>query len=252
MRRHRTLGLATLALALAACVPPPAQPPMYGQAPPPSSGPPSTQPPAAPPVYQPAPAPPVYQPAPAPPVYQPPPPPPPAPYQPPPPVYQPAPPPPPPPPPPPVADDRRDDRRDRAFDRASDWDKLGERWVTGGADRDVIRVGKRDGRFVALAIVVEHSALEMFDMVVLFGDGSRYAPPVRAVFGPGTTSRVIDLPGGARDVQAVEFRYGNLPGGGRAQVELWGLDGRDDDRDGRDGGRGRGHGRAHGRGRGHR
>jgi hypothetical protein len=34
---------------------------------------------------------------------------------------------------------------------------------------------------------------------------------------------VIDLPGGARVIRRVEFRYGNLPGGGRARVELWGA-----------------------------
>jgi hypothetical protein len=157
---------------------------------------------------------------------------------------------PPPPPPPVVVDDRRaerrDDQRDRRFDRASDWDKLGERWVSGRVDRDVIRVGRRDGTFVALAIVVEHSALEVFDMVVLFGDGTRWSPNLRAVFGPGSSSRVIDLPGGARVIEAVEFRYGNLPGGGKAQVELWGFDARNDDRDGHDGpGRGRGRGRGH-------
>jgi hypothetical protein len=42
-------------------------------------------------------------------------------------------------------------------------------------------------------------------------------------FAPNTKTRVIDLPGGARVIRRVEFRYGNLPGGGRAQVELWGV-----------------------------
>jgi hypothetical protein len=32
---------------------------------------------------------------------------------------------------------------------------------------------------------------------------------------------VIDLPGDARVIRSVEFRYGNLPGGGRAKAELW-------------------------------
>lgn len=63
----------------------------------------------------------------------------------------------------------------------------------------------------------------MFDIVVVFGDGSVFSPPSRMVFGPGTTTRVIDLPGGARVIRRVEFRYGNLPGGGRAQIELWGA-----------------------------
>ncbi|HEU0034670.1 MAG TPA: hypothetical protein VFQ53_28795 [Kofleriaceae bacterium] len=103
------------------------------------------------------------------------------------------------------------------------WARLGERWVHGRADRDVIHVGRADGRFTRLQVVVEHSALEMYDMTIVFGDGSAYSPPLRMVFGQGTTSRVIDLPGGARVIRRVEFRYGNLPGGGRAQVELWGA-----------------------------
>ena len=35
-------------------------------------------------------------------------------------------------------------------------------------------------------------------------------------------ARDIDLPGGGRAIRRVEFRYGNLPGGGKAQIELWG------------------------------
>ena len=139
-----------------------------------------------------------------------------------------------------------------AADRKSDWDKLGERWVEGKVDKDTIKVGKKDGKFVAIAVVVEHSALEMFDMEIEFGDGSKWSPNVRMVFGQGTTSRVIDLPGDARYIKKVEFRYGNLPGGGKAQVELWGLDARNDDRDGRDGkGHGKGHGKGKGKGKGH-
>ena len=116
----------------------------------------------------------------------------------------------------PRAAERRDDRRDAAVDARSRWDKLGERWVNGRGDRDVIHVGRRDGRFRRIQVVVEHSSLEMFDIVVVFGDGSAFSPPSRMVFGPGATTRVIDLPGGARVIRRVEFRYGNLPGGGRA------------------------------------
>ncbi len=116
----------------------------------------------------------------------------------------------------------RDDRRDAQLDARSAWDKLGERWVDGRVDRDAIHVGRGDGRFARIQLVVEHSALELYDVVVVFGDGSQFSPQTRLVFGPGSTSRVIDLPGGARVIRRVEFRYGNLPGGGRAQIELWG------------------------------
>lgn len=144
----------------------------------------------------------------------------------------------------PSPSEKQDRKRDRQFDKRSDWDKLGERWVTSGSERDVVAVGQKDGAFVALSIVVEHSALEVFGIVVEFGDGTTYSPDLRAVFRPGSTSHVFDLPGGARFVRKVTFQYGNLPSGGRAQLELWGLDAQRDDRDGRDGGgrRGRGHG----------
>lgn len=120
-------------------------------------------------------------------------------------------------------DERRDDRRDRRFDAHSRWDKLGERWVDGRGDRDVIHVGKKDGRFQKIQLVVEHSSVELYDIVVTFGDGTTFSPNTRLAFGPNSTTRVIDLPGGARVIRKVELRYGNLPGGGRAQIELWGV-----------------------------
>jgi hypothetical protein len=119
--------------------------------------------------------------------------------------------------------EHRDDHRDAAFDAQSPWDKLGERWVQGGADRDVIQVGMKEGRYKRIKVVVEHSAVELFDITVVFGNGEVYSPPTRLVFGQGATSREIDLPGASRHIRRVEFRYGNLAGGGRAQVELWGF-----------------------------
>jgi hypothetical protein len=98
---------------------------------------------------------------------------------------------------------------------------LGERSVDGVRDRDVISVGGREGRYRRIMIVVENSALEMFDVVVTFGDGERFSPATRHVFSANTRSHVIDLPGDARVIRSVEFRYGNLPGGGRARAELW-------------------------------
>ena len=120
-----------------------------------------------------------------------------------------------------IANERHNDRADARVEARTGWDKLGERVVNGGVDRDVIPVGRADGKFSQITIVVEHSSLEMFDIIVRFGDGSEFSPQVRHVFGENTRSRVIDLPGGRRVIRSVEFRYGNLPGGGRAQVELW-------------------------------
>ena len=126
---------------------------------------------------------------------------------------------------PPRAAERRDDRADARFDAHSKWDKLGERWVDGKVDHDVLPVGRQE-RYSSIKLVVEHSAVEIFDVVVVFGNGETFSPGTRLVFGQGTTSRVIDLPGALRHIERIEFRYGNLPGGGRAQVEVWGLGGR--------------------------
>jgi hypothetical protein len=106
-------------------------------------------------------------------------------------------------------------------DARSDWNMLGERWVDGRRDHDVIYVDARDRAYRRIMIVVEHSALEMDNVVVHFADGSAFAPQTRHVFAANTRSHVIDLPGSWREIRSVEFRYGNLPGGGRAQAELW-------------------------------
>ncbi len=119
------------------------------------------------------------------------------------------------------AEERRDDARDRKIEARTGWDKLGERMVDGKVDKDVIPVGRAEGKFSQVMVVVEHSALEMYDMEITFGDGSKFSPPTRLMFEKNTTSRVIDLPGDKRVIRQVAFRYGNLPGGGRAQVELW-------------------------------
>jgi hypothetical protein len=98
---------------------------------------------------------------------------------------------------------------------------LGERIVNGGVDHDVIHVGRADGQFHEIMIVVERAPVEIFDLIVTFGNGQRFEPRTRLVFGPESTSRNIDLPGGARFIKRVEFRYGNLVAGAHAKVELW-------------------------------
>lgn len=99
---------------------------------------------------------------------------------------------------------------------------LGERIVNGGVDHDVIHVGRHDGRFREIMIVVERAPVELFDLVVTFGNGERYEPHTRLVYGAESTSRNIDLPGNTRIIQRVDFRYRNLVAGAQAKVELWG------------------------------
>lgn len=120
-------------------------------------------------------------------------------------------------------DERHDDARDRVAEAMTGWTRLGERWVQGRGrvDHDTIVVTAAEGTFRQIALRVEHSALELFDVTITFGDGERFSPPTRLVFGQDTASRTIDLPGAARIIRRVDFAYANLPGGGRAQLELW-------------------------------
>ncbi len=50
----------------------------------------------------------------------------------------------------------------------------------------------------------------------------RYLMPVAAELAAFHPVHVIDLPGDKRVIKRVEFKYTDLPGGGDAQVELWG------------------------------
>ena len=103
------------------------------------------------------------------------------------------------------------------------WVKLGEREVNGRVDHDRITVGRHDGKFTKLTLYVEKSDLEMLDFEITFGNNEKFHPEVRHVFREGSRTRVIDLPGDERTIKTIDLRYKNLPGGGRARVEVWGF-----------------------------
>jgi len=112
-----------------------------------------------------------------------------------------------------------------AFD-SKGWTLLGEQTVDGRRDKDTIKVGKYAGQFDQLTMVVQDSDLELRDFVVKFGDGDRdrWSPNLKHVFKEGQRSRVIDLPGKDRVIKRIELSYANLPGGGKAKVQIWGRD----------------------------
>jgi len=111
---------------------------------------------------------------------------------------------------------------------AEDWDrkgwvKLGDREVNGRVDHDRIDVGRYEGKFSKLTLYVEKSDLELLDFEITFANGEKFHPEVRHVFKEGARTRVIDLPGDERVIKAINLKYKNLPGGGKAKVEVWGL-----------------------------
>jgi hypothetical protein len=110
--------------------------------------------------------------------------------------------------------------------RAQHWDSkgwvmLGERQVNGKVDHDRIEVGRHEGKFSKLTLVVLDSDLELLDFEIKFAKGASFHPQVRHVFKEGERTRVIDFPGDERTIKSIDFKYKNLPGGGRAKIQVW-------------------------------
>ncbi len=101
------------------------------------------------------------------------------------------------------------------------WAKLGDRTVDGWRDRDRLVVSSPKA-FSELTFAVSGSDVAVTQIVVTFGNGQKLTLDDRLVFAEGTRTRPIDLPGKLRKIRSIEFAYANLPGGGRATVEVWG------------------------------
>src|SRR5438477_8941642 len=102
------------------------------------------------------------------------------------------------------------------------WRLMGDAWVTGQFEREIIRVGKYEGRVARVMLVVTHSNLEIGDVVIQFGNGQRWSPGLRHSFGDGSRSRAIDFPGNVRFIRGVELVHGSVSPGGRVHAEIWG------------------------------
>ena len=101
------------------------------------------------------------------------------------------------------------------------WTKLGSRTVGGKVDKDRITVARVKGTFEKMTIVVLDSDLDLIDFEVKFGRGPVWNPNVKHVFKEGQRTRVLDFPGGDRVIKYIDMKYANLPGGGKARVEIW-------------------------------
>jgi hypothetical protein len=102
---------------------------------------------------------------------------------------------------------------------------LGERTVDFRADHDVIGVGPYEGFFRSLNFQVEKNDVEIFNIVVVYGNGEREKIDTRLVFREGSRSRIIDLHGGKRRIQSIQFtcRTVGEKHEGRARVVVFGL-----------------------------
>lgn len=136
--------------------------------------------------------------------------------------------PPPPPPPenpppdgPPGPPPGRPDRPPRPYQfDSTGWTLLGEKTVDGKVDSDQVDFSQKQGTVSKLTIVVLDSDLEMIDLKILFVSGQDMRPTGRHYFRENSRTRAIELPK-SEILRAVIFKYQNLPGGGRARVQVW-------------------------------
>ena len=89
----------------------------------------------------------------------------------------------------------------------SKWVKLGSKKVAYKLDRDVIRVGARDGGFTKLKLVMKKGNLNMHKMVVEYGNGTKDIIPLKHNFNKGNATRIIDLQGGKRVIKDITLWY---------------------------------------------
>lgn len=105
----------------------------------------------------------------------------------------------------------------------SGWELLGKRDVGFGVDHDAITVPAQKGAFSKLLVVVRMNDLELYDIRVTFESGADFSPNFRGKFIANRDTQIIDLPGAARRIRKVDFRYRSLlRTARRAVVELYG------------------------------
>jgi hypothetical protein len=92
------------------------------------------------------------------------------------------------------------------------WSELGCQQVSFiGRDRDIIRVGRREGRFRAIRLRVRGTDVEMLDLKVVYGNGAPDDIPVRRVIKAGSETLPLDLKGGDRFIDRIEMVYRARP-----------------------------------------
>lgn len=94
---------------------------------------------------------------------------------------------------------------------ATSWERLGCKDVRFLVDRDMLKVGRKEGRFRAIRIKVRKAPVEFYDLRVVFASGAKQDIRVRAVIPEGAESRPIDLSGENRGIDRVEMIYRAIP-----------------------------------------
>jgi hypothetical protein len=101
-------------------------------------------------------------------------------------------------------DDRRPPRR-------AHWEELGCQKVGFGADKDTIKVGRREGRFDAIRLQVKRSDVLILSLRVIYARGAADDFDVQTRIRAGEVTRPFDLRGERRAIDRIELVYTSIP-----------------------------------------
>lgn len=105
-------------------------------------------------------------------------------------------------------------------DNRNDWELLGTAQIGTRLERDVIEVGRREGRFQSLGFTVSGGDARVEEVKIFYGGGESEVLKVREVFKSGSRSRPIDLGGrGGSFIQKIEIAYRAF---GPVKIEFYG------------------------------
>jgi hypothetical protein len=103
------------------------------------------------------------------------------------------------------------------------WKFIGDKNVGFGVDHDVIHCGNVNDDFRQIRLKVTDGPLKIYDMKIYFDNGSVQDVSLRSQIPQGGQSRIIDLEGGIRHLNKIEFWYETKGfARGRSRVAVWG------------------------------
>jgi hypothetical protein len=91
------------------------------------------------------------------------------------------------------------------------WERLGCQKVGFITDKDVIRVGRGEGRFKSIRLQVSGNKVYMDDLKVIYANGEPDDISVRSEIRAGGQTRPLDLRGERRAIKQIEMKYRSQP-----------------------------------------
>jgi hypothetical protein len=103
------------------------------------------------------------------------------------------------------------------------WFFLGDKSVGFGVDHDVIHFGNWKDDVRQIKLKVTDGPLKMYNMKIHFDNGTVQNVELRNRFAQGSESRVIDMDGGLRHLDKIEFWYETKGfARGKSRIAVWG------------------------------